>query len=117
MASGTQALLAAGMSKASGPWPRSEVDAPTWRSAIECLVAEESALVGLWGDADQVHMAVLDRNGASGILTLPCANGGFPSVGASHPSAIRLERAIKDLFGHEAIGAPDARPWLDHGRW
>ncbi|MET0528200.1 MAG: hydrogenase expression protein HypE, partial [Microvirga sp.] len=81
------------------------------------LVAKELALVGLWGEADQVHMAVLDRAAAFGILTLPCADGGFPSVGASHPPAIRLERAIKDLFGHEPIGAPDARPWLDHGRW
>ena len=31
--------------------------------------------------------------------------------------AIRLERAIADLHGLKAIGAPDARPWLDHGRW
>ena len=34
-----------------------------------------------------------------------------------HPPALRLERAICDLFGLEAVGAPDARPWLDHGVW
>ena len=38
-----------------------------------------------------------------------------PSVGALHPPAIRLERAIRDLYGLEPVGAPDARPWLDLG--
>jgi Ni,Fe-hydrogenase III large subunit len=34
-----------------------------------------------------------------------------------HPPAIRLERAIRDLFGLEPEGAPDTRAWLDHGKW
>jgi Ni,Fe-hydrogenase III large subunit len=38
-------------------------------------------------------------------------------VGAQHPPAIRPERAIRDLFGLEAVGLPDGRPWLDHGKW
>jgi Ni,Fe-hydrogenase III large subunit len=62
-------------------------------------------------------MAMLDQGGAPGILSLACADGGFSSVGARHPPAIRLERVIRDLFGHEPRGAPDARGWLDHGRW
>jgi Ni,Fe-hydrogenase III large subunit len=41
----------------------------------------------------------------------------FPSVGLSHPPAIRLERTIRDLFGLVPHDAPDQRPWLDHGRW
>ena len=36
---------------------------------------------------------------------------------ARHPPAIRLERAIHDLFGLEALDAPDTRPWLDLGFW
>ena len=51
------------------------------------------------------------------MLSLDASAGGFPSLGRVHPPAIRLERAIKDLFGLEPQGAPDARPWLDHGRW
>jgi Ni,Fe-hydrogenase III large subunit len=51
------------------------------------------------------------------VLSVDCSAGLFPSIGAAHPPAIRLERAIHDLFGIEADGAPDARPWLDHGRW
>jgi Ni,Fe-hydrogenase III large subunit len=34
-----------------------------------------------------------------------------------HPPAIRLERAIHDLYGLTPVGAPDARPWLDLGFW
>src|SRR5208282_5459175 len=29
----------------------------------------------------------------------------------------RLERVIRDLFGLDAVGAPDTRPWLDLGFW
>src|SRR5262249_27280417 len=31
--------------------------------------------------------------------------------------AIRLERAVRDLYGLEPAGLPDARPWLDLGFW
>ena len=36
---------------------------------------------------------------------------------ARHPPAIRLERAIRDLFGLDAVDTPDTRPWLDLGFW
>jgi Ni,Fe-hydrogenase III large subunit len=48
---------------------------------------------------------------------LDCPKGSFPSVGRLHPPALRLERAIRDLYGLRAENAPDERPWLDHGRW
>src|SRR6202042_1004865 len=41
----------------------------------------------------------------------------FPSVGALHPPAIRIERAIRSLYGLDPVGAPDTRPWLDLGFW
>ncbi len=44
-------------------------------------------------------------------------DGKFPSVGAQHPPALRPERAIRSLFGLEAMGSPDTRPWLDLGFW
>ena len=50
-------------------------------------------------------------------MSLACPDGRFPSVGARHAPAIRLERAAADLFGLVADGAADTRPWLDHGRW
>src|SRR5439155_3983281 len=41
-------------------------------------------------------------------------NASYPSVGAKHPPAIRLERTIRDLYALDATGAVDRRPWLDH---
>ena len=75
-------------------------------------------LSGLWGDNGAVHAALLDdQAGEMAVVTLPCPDGHFPSVGRHHAPAIRLERAIHDLFGLVPDGAPDTRPWLDHGRW
>ncbi|HEX7221472.1 MAG TPA: Ni,Fe-hydrogenase III large subunit [Burkholderiales bacterium] len=59
-------------------------------------------------------MAILEKSEPR-LLHLPCAAGRFPSIGALHAPAIRLERAARDLAGLEAEGAPDARPWLRHG--
>jgi Ni,Fe-hydrogenase III large subunit len=99
------------------PWPRAVVTAETWRAASERLAAGDLTLLGLWGEAHAVHMALLDEpQGAIGVASLECGDS-FPSVGRHHPPAIRLERAIRDLFGLEPEGLADTRPWLDHGRW
>ncbi len=100
------------------PWPRVSVDQDSWGKAGEALAAGDLTLLGLWGEIDRVHLALLDEAArAIAVLTLDCPEGRFASIGALHPPAIRLERAIQDLFGLEATGLPDTRPWLDHGRW
>ena len=89
-----------------------------WRDAAVALADGKVTLTALWGEAACVHMALLDEAAPRiAVLSLDCPDERFPSVGALHPPAIRLERAIQDLFGLEAVGAPDQRPWLDHGRW
>jgi Ni,Fe-hydrogenase III large subunit len=94
------------------------VGEPEWRTAATRLWSGEWVLLGLWGSPGEVHLAVLDGEaGDIAVLTLECPDGGFPSIGASHPPAIRLERAIRDLFGLEPAGLPDTRPWLDLGFW
>jgi Ni,Fe-hydrogenase III large subunit len=116
----TLAALTADATPIAGhrPWPRFVVTEAAWRAASEKLAAGEVTLFGLWGDRACVHLALLDETARDiAILSLDCADGRFPSVGALHPPAIRLERAIQDLFGFEAVDAPDPRPWLDHGRW
>ena len=50
-------------------------------------------------------MAVLVEPADVAVVTVACANGQFPSVGALHPPAIRLERAIQDLYGLQPRGA------------
>ncbi|HEU0058803.1 MAG TPA: hydrogenase expression protein HypE [Hyphomicrobiaceae bacterium] len=73
-------------------------------------------MLSLWGDGDAAHLGVLAR-GELAILTLACPARRFPSIGNLHPPALRLERAMRDLYGLEAEASTDRRPWLDHGRW
>jgi Ni,Fe-hydrogenase III large subunit len=93
------------------------VSEKNWRVTGARIAAGELTLAGLWGDTGAVHMAVLGEAGGVDVLTYACPGGSFPSLAAIHPPALRLERAIRDLYGLEPVGLPDARPWLDHGRW
>ena len=99
------------------PWPRAWVSEVGWRAAADHLAAGELLLLALFGEARAVHMAVLDEGtGELTVISLACRER-FPSVSRVHPPAARLERTIYDLFGLEAEGAMDERPWLDHGVW
>jgi Ni,Fe-hydrogenase III large subunit len=98
------------------PVRRALVHEGTWMHATALLAAGELTLLSIWGDGSQVHMALLDAEDQHriGVLTLQCPEGYYPSVGATHPPAIRLERAIRDLFGFEPLGLQDPRSWLHH---
>ena len=101
-----------------GPWPRVVVDASVWIFAASELAHGRWSLLGLWGEPETVHMAIMDGQTAEiAVVSLECPERRFPSVGKHHPPALRLERTIHDLFGLSAQGAPDLRPWLDHNRW
>jgi Ni,Fe-hydrogenase III large subunit len=89
------------------------VDTTYWQEATRCLAAGEATLLSLWGEPGRVHMAVLDTDVV--VLSLDCPDNRYPSVGARHAPAIRLERAAHDLFGLQPVGLSDMRPWLDHG--
>ncbi|HEV2686061.1 MAG TPA: hydrogenase expression protein HypE, partial [Actinomycetota bacterium] len=94
------------------PWPRTIVNHEGWRRAAASLSAGQWTLLGLWAERDRVHVALND-GGDFGVVSLACDDKRFPSIGASHPPAIRLERAIRDLWGLEPEGLGDTRPWLD----
>ncbi|HKT17557.1 MAG TPA: NADH-quinone oxidoreductase subunit C, partial [Stellaceae bacterium] len=99
-------------------WRRATADEAAWDGAGRALAAGQASLLGLWGERGVVHLGLIDANsGEIAVLSFKALAGEFPSLGRLHPPAIRLERTIKDLFGLEPQGAPDARPWLDHGRW
>src|SRR5260370_38066780 len=98
------------------PTPRIIVSAETWRMLTAELAAGRTTLPGPWGDGGQVHMALLEE-GEIVVVTIECRDGKFPSVGQVHPPAIRLERAIQDLYGLESLDLQDRRPWLDHDRF
>jgi Ni,Fe-hydrogenase III large subunit len=100
------------------PWPRAIIAEEGWKQAIDHLAAGRCTLLGLWSDSPDVHMALMAENFSDiAVLSLACPDGTYPTVAARHPPAIRLERAIRDLSGIDAAGAPDTRPWLDLGFW
>jgi len=114
-----QSLLAGAQAVGGhAPWPCYVVTAGHWEQAVELLAAGELTLLSVWGETGRVHMAVLGADDPPvTVLSMECPDGRYPSVGRLHAAAIRLERAMRDLFGLEPVGLPDTRPWLDHGRW
>ncbi|HEU5294744.1 MAG TPA: NADH-quinone oxidoreductase subunit C [Burkholderiaceae bacterium] len=88
-----------------------------WREATRHLSAGVWSLLALWAESAQVHMALADGDDHFGMITVQCRGQRYPSVARAHPPAIRLERAIRDLWGLQPEGLPDQRPWLDHGTW
>ena len=100
------------------PWPRAILSTEDWSVAATRLAAGDWTLFGLWGEERAVHMALLDESAAQvAVASLDCPDRRYPSIGLSHAPALRLERALQDLFGLVAVGLPDTRPWLDHGSW
>ena len=100
------------------PWARTVVTPDLWREAMRQLSAWRWTMLGLWGEKEAVHMALRDdASGAIGVASLECRDRQFPSVAQTHPPALHLEAAIRDLFGLQPSDSPDRRPWLDHGRW
>jgi len=92
------------------------VDQDTWVVIGEALGQGSAELFGLWADATHIYLAL--RGGVDPcIVSMPVRPTGFPSLGRTHAPAIRLERAIHDLYGYAPVGATDRRPWLDHGAW
>ena len=92
--------------RAHRPWPRVVVDERRLALAIE--PAGERPLdaarpVGRYA-APCTWRCSTRRRPRSPSSRFDCPQGTFPSVGALHPPAIRLERAIRDLFGLEPVG-------------
>ncbi|MFQ5438355.1 MAG: NADH-quinone oxidoreductase subunit C, partial [Paracoccaceae bacterium] len=102
----------------NGPMASHKVTKVLWFQAAEAAAGGMLTLLSLWADRGTVYMALADESARRvGVLRLDARTKTFPSVGAVHPPAQRLERAIADLFGITPKGAADARPWLDHGCW
>ncbi len=98
------------------PWPRHRLDRAGWQRLVDQLALADWSLLGLWGETETVHVALREETTVA-LASLSCAERRYPAISIHRPAAIRPERAIRDLFGLEAEGAVDRRPWLDHGRW
>ncbi len=103
---------------AQRPWPRYAVDGETWRAVAQALGDGAADLLSLWADGEHVHAALRGAQLPTPfVVSCGVEFGAYPAISRHHAPAIRLERAIRDLYGLQASGAPDRRPWLDHGAW
>jgi Ni,Fe-hydrogenase III large subunit len=111
-------LIRSGRAVGHAPWPHSLVPTETWSSAARELAAGRLQLVAEWAEPGQVHAALFEPETSSmGLISFATPDGSFPALGAQHAPARRLERRIHDLFALESLGAPDVRPWIDHGQF
>ncbi|HLO75209.1 MAG TPA: nickel-dependent hydrogenase large subunit [Magnetospirillum sp.] len=100
------------------PWPRFQLDLPCWRAFEDRLSAADWVLLTEWAEPNEVHALFRDdQTGDIAVVSHPCVNHRFVGLGKRRPGAIRLERAIHDLYGLAPQGMADQRAWLDHGRW
>ncbi|MDE2182187.1 MAG: NADH-quinone oxidoreductase subunit C [Alphaproteobacteria bacterium] len=97
-------------------WARRVISAEQWLGLADRLESGAFTLVAHWAEPPLVHVALRDAAGSTGIFSVEAVDGRFPSLGGASRPARRLERTIRDLTGLEPEGAPDLRPWLDHGR-
>ncbi|MBI5165770.1 MAG: nickel-dependent hydrogenase large subunit [Magnetospirillum sp.] len=100
------------------PWPRYRLDGKAWRALVERLDAADWTLMAEWGEPTEIHVALRDEvNRDIAVVSRPAFDRRFFALGQVRPGAVRIERAIRDLWGLAPEGLEDQRPWLDHGRW
>jgi Ni,Fe-hydrogenase III large subunit len=100
------------------PWPRHILAVSDWRRMAAALSGDPLVLLALWADSSHVHALFFDE---TDIVVVPVStsvqDGAYPALSPARPGAAWFERAIKDLWGHQAEDGTDARGWLDHGHW
>jgi Ni,Fe-hydrogenase III large subunit len=101
------------------PWPRFQLDRAAWQALVKRLAATADwVLMAEWGEPAEIHVALRDeQTGDIAVASHPCPDHTYPSLAGARPAAIRMERAIRDVWGLVPAGLGDTRPWLDHGRW
>jgi Ni,Fe-hydrogenase III large subunit/Ni,Fe-hydrogenase III component G len=102
-----------------------KVGAVRWYRDAEMLRVAGARLLTLWGADDRdrddrfrIYAAYLLKEGVAVFehemesVTKPT----YPSLAEIFPCALRMERAVHDLFGIASM-EPDHRGWLRHGGW
>ena len=112
-------IILRGTEEPCRPWPRRTLSREDWTALAAALPSQPNlALVTLWADTVQAHALFLDEiSGQVLPVSTDIAAGGYPALSPARPAAAWMERMVRDLWGHVALGGTDDRPWLDHGRW
>ena len=105
------------------------MDAEQWLRAGEDFAARGGRLAAMWASDDTdrganlcVRALLVSFEGLICLeLRLPAHDASFPDLSDCFPCADRMQRAIYDLCGAQALtrdgNAADPRPWLRHGAW
>ena len=101
-----------------------DVNAQDWLRIAQMIHAEGGRMVSIWATerrplADAAVVSVVYR-ATEGLLWLRLAlddGASYPDLSTLFPAAVRMQRTLFELLGICADGAPDLRPWLNHGRW
>ena len=101
------------------PWPRHKLLGEEWRAMAASLgEAGAPSLLALWADTAHVYVLLHDTEARNWLVaSTSVEDGRYPALSPHRLSATWFERMIHDLWGHEAAGGRDQRPWLEHGRW
>lgn len=103
------------------PVLRGSASAQEWLGVPMTLAKEGARLVSVWGSARGGGFAVCAAYATSyGLLWLDLplvAGASYPDLTPLFPFANRMQRAIADLLGLNAVHAADRRSWLNHGAW
>ena len=73
-------------------------------------------LLAMWAEPRLAYAAFWDGVAVT-VARAAAPENRFPTLSDKYPAAIWFERMIHDLWGLEAVGSTDGRPWLDHGNW
>ncbi len=119
----TAASAVEGPRVAAAPWSLQchALDAAAWRALAERQHARGARLLSLWGQVagtgHRIRACWLDGEQlVLGMLELPAGTQRYPGLHDLFPVAARLQRALRDLLGPQALGM-DERPWLRHDAW
>lgn len=111
------ALIRAGEPVPARPWDRWRLDPAAWRDLAATLPGDPLELLALWADQAEIHALFLEKGAMPLLASVPVVAGRYPALSPVRPGAAWPERAIHDVWGHEAEGSAGAGPWLDHGHW
>ena len=116
--SGASNIIRGAEAEVCRPWLRHILSHDAWAALALSAVAQGWVLLAHWAETLQVHALFLDPAGLTVVpVSTPVAAGRYPALSPVLPGAAWYERMIDDLWGHEAVGGTDNRPWLDHGNW
>ena len=105
--------------EAHRPWPRFTVGERGLASRRRTRWSRRAPLCSASGATRSkcISLCSKSRRPTSPSSPLNAPTASFPPSGSRIPPAIRLERAIRDLYGLKPAGAADTRVWLDLGFW